>query len=340
MTRRAPVVALCLAAVSFGSATTGTKYALGGFDPVSLLAVELVLATVALWGCVAVRGFLRPRSLARALVLGLFEPALAYLGQTAGLSRTSATNGALIMGLECVFVVVLAALLLREPINGAVGVAIALAVAGLVVLESGDRLVGPGAGDALVLFGSLSAAAYTIVARGLSPTDDPLSVTTVQFSAATALTLPAAVVAWTSRAERVPLHVEPRFLVVAALVGIVGFAGSFVLYNFAIATVEAAPAAVIINLIPAVGLGTAVALLGEPLTMYAVVGALLICASVAIFATLEALADRPADVEVDVEVAQWSVPAPWPDLAISLDLRVLVDDIELPELSRSAAVAG
>jgi drug/metabolite transporter (DMT)-like permease len=95
----------------------------------------------------------------------------------------------------------------------------------------------------------------------------------VQFSAATALTLPAAVVAWTSGAERVPLDVEPRFLVAAALVGIVGFAGSFVLYNFAIATVEAAPAAVIINLIPAVGLGTAVALLGEPLTMYAVVGA-------------------------------------------------------------------
>ena len=55
------------------------------------------------------------------MVLGLFEPALAYLGQTAGLTRTSATNGALIMGLECVFVVILAALVLRERISRAIG---------------------------------------------------------------------------------------------------------------------------------------------------------------------------------------------------------------------------
>jgi O-acetylserine/cysteine efflux transporter len=248
-----------------------------------------------LWILVAWRGFRRPRSLARVAALGLFEPALAYLAQTAGLSRTSATNGALIMGVECVFVVLLAALLLREPISRAVAVAIALAVVGLVVLESGETLVGPGVGDALVLLGSLCAAAYTIVARGLEPGDDPLSVTALQFTMASAVVLPVALVAWTSGAESVPTEVEPRFVLAAALVGIIGFAGSFVLYNYAIATVEAAPAAVIINLIPAVGLGTAVTLLGEPLTMYAVVGALLICASVAIFGTLEALTSLEPD---------------------------------------------
>ena len=150
---------------------------------------------------------------------------------------------------------------------------------------------GRGTGDALVLFGALSAAAYTIVARRLSPEEDPLSVTAVQFTTATVLAVPMALVAWGTGAERVPAGVEPRYVVAAALVGVVGFAGSFVLYNFAIATVEAAPAAIIINLIPAVGLASAVAWLGEPLTMYAAVGAMLICASVAIFAALEALAD-------------------------------------------------
>src|SRR5689334_5945646 len=87
MTRRGPVLALGLAALSFGSANTGTKYALGGFQPIGLLAVELVLATIVLWGIVALRGFRRPHSLARVAVLGSFEPALAYLGQTAGLAR-------------------------------------------------------------------------------------------------------------------------------------------------------------------------------------------------------------------------------------------------------------
>jgi O-acetylserine/cysteine efflux transporter len=276
MNRRGPVAALCLAAVSFGSANTGTKYALGGFDPLGLLAVELVLATAVLWCCVGVRGFRRPTSLPRVAVLGLFEPALAYLGETVGLDRTSATNGALIMGLECVFVVILAAVVLHEPVNVAVALAITLAVVGLVVLESGDSLVGPGLGDTLVLVGSLCAAGYTIIARGLAPEDDPLSVTALQFTAATTVALPVAAVAWASGAESVPTDVAPRFLAAAVLVGVVGFAGSFLLYNFAIATVEAAPAAVIVNLIPAVGLLTAVVLLGERPTPYALTGALLI----------------------------------------------------------------
>jgi drug/metabolite transporter (DMT)-like permease len=317
MNRRGPVAALCLAAVSFGSANTGTKYALGGFDPVGLLAVELVLATAVLWCCVSLRGFRRPASLGRVLLLGLFEPALAYLGQTAGLDRTSATNGALIMGLECVFVVVLAAVVLHEPIGVAVTVAIGLAVVGLVVLESGDHLAGPGLGDTLVLVGSLCAAGYTIIARGLSPVDDPLSVTAVQFTAATVVALPVAAVAWATGAQSVPVDVEPRFVAAAGLVGVVGFAGSFLLYNFAIATVEAAPAAVVVNLIPAVGLVTAVLFLGERPTSYALTGAFLICLSVALFAGLEAVAARRASQE------------------LALDLRVLVGDVELRELSRS-----
>lgn len=311
------MAALCLAAVLFGSANTGTKYALGGFDPVSLLAVELVLATVVLWSCLWRRGLRRPASLGRVLVLGLFEPALAYLGQTAGLDRTSATNGALIMGLECVFVVILAAVLLHEPISVAVAAAIGLAVVGLVVLESGDSLSGPGLGDSLVLVGSLCAAGYTIIARGLSPDDDPLSVTALQFSAATAIALPVAGVAWGTGAERVPTQVDARFVVAAALVGIVGFAGSFLLYNYAIATVEAAPAAVIINLIPAVGLLTAVAVLGERPTSYALTGAVLICLSVALFAALEALAARGAATD------------------LVLELRVMVGDVELRQLSQT-----
>ncbi len=332
---RAPVAALAVAAVSFGSAMTGTKYALGGFGPVGLLAVELGLATAVLWCAVAVRGYRRPRSMARVMVLGLFEPALAYLSETIGLTRTTATNGALILGLECVFVVVLAALILREPISRSVGIAIVLAVLGLVVLEGGDRLAGPGIGDALLLLGSLSAAAYTIVARGLQPDEDPLSVTAVQFTTAALVAVPAAALTWASGAERVPLHVQPRFLVVAALVGVVGYAGSFVLYNFAIATVEAAPAAVIINLIPAVGLATAVVLLRESLTESAVVGAVLICASVAIFAALEARGE-PVEAAVPIPAVPIpAVPTPLPALLASVSpvpSASAVDEILLLEI--------
>ncbi len=306
VTRRAPVLALVAAAVSWGVATTGTKYALGGLGPLSLLALELALAAVTLWAVTAARGFRRPRSLGRVVLMGLCEPALAYLGETLGLTRTTATDGALIQGLESVFVVVLAAVLLREVIGRSVAVAIALATAGLVVLEGGGSITGPGVGDALVLFGALSAATYTILARGLDPDDDPLSVTAVQFAVAAAVSVPLGWFAVASGAEPAPTHVGRSFLVVAALVGVVGYAGSFVLYNQAITCVRAAPAAVIVNLIPAVGFLSAVGLLGEPLTPYDVGGALLICGSVGIFALLEAREPTVAAPPLD---------APAPDRA-------------------------
>jgi hypothetical protein len=48
-----PLAALVVASVLWGGAVTGTKYALGGFAPVTLLSVELAAATAALWAALA-----------------------------------------------------------------------------------------------------------------------------------------------------------------------------------------------------------------------------------------------------------------------------------------------
>jgi drug/metabolite transporter (DMT)-like permease len=133
---------LVLAALLWGLATTGTKYALAGFAPVTLLTVELVAATAALWIALLVRGYRPPASWRRVAVLGLLEPAAAYLAETVGLDRTSASNGAVLLGFESVFVVVLAVLFLRERISPAVWAAVALALVGLVALEGGSSLTG------------------------------------------------------------------------------------------------------------------------------------------------------------------------------------------------------
>ena len=129
-----PLAALVVASVLWGGAVTGTKYALGGFDPVTLLSVELAAATAALWAALLVRGYRPPGSWWLPAVLGLLEPALAYLGDTFGLSRTSAVHGAMINGLESALVVVLAALLLREAVTRATVLAVLAALCGLAVL--------------------------------------------------------------------------------------------------------------------------------------------------------------------------------------------------------------
>jgi drug/metabolite transporter (DMT)-like permease len=275
--------ALLNAAALWGLATTGTKYALGGFGPVTLLAVELLAATCALWLGLCVRGYRLPRSWRTIVVLGLLEPAGAYLGETLGLTRTSASNGAVLSGLESTFVVVLAAIFLHERAQPRVLVAVGIGLLGLVTMEQASWLTGVGFGDSLVVCGMLSAAAYTIVARGLDDSSDALVVTAHQFAIATLAVAPLAVTAWASGIEAVPTHVPANYWLTAAAVGIGGFGASFVLYNKAITHTDASTAAVIINLIPAFGLAGAIVCLGEELTAERLVGAALIAGSVALF---------------------------------------------------------
>ena len=282
-----PAALLTLAAGLFGISATGTKWALRGFGPVTVLTVELVAATAVLWVLLLRRGYRRPVSWPRVLLLGALEPGLAYLLFSFGLTHTSASNEALLSGLESGFVVLLASIFLSERAGWSVIAAITIAAAGMVVLEGSTRFAGPGLGDLLVAGGALSAASYTVIARRLSPDDDSLTVTTHQFTAALAIILPLAMFRFATGAESVPSDVPAPYWLVAALVGILGFGASFVLYNAAIVHIAAGAAGVIINLAPAFGLASAVLVLGERLTAERAIGAGLIAMSVAVFVAVE-----------------------------------------------------
>src|ERR1700679_1512349 len=117
MMTRLPLAELITASLFWGTAVSVTKYALSGFGPITLLAIWVPRGTAVLWTMVILRGRRRPPPWRRAILLGLFEPALAYAGDLLGLARTSASNGALLSGLESVFIVLLVALLLHERIN-------------------------------------------------------------------------------------------------------------------------------------------------------------------------------------------------------------------------------
>src|ERR1700735_3243544 len=157
---RRPAVALIAAAALWGVAVSGAKYALGGFDPVTLLSIELLAGAGVLWAALLIRGYRPPGSWWLPVLLGLLEPALAYLGDTLGLSRTSAVHGAMINGLESALVVVLAALLLREAVSRATVLAVLAALCGLAVLAgAGDGRAAAG-GDLLVGGGGRCAGAF------------------------------------------------------------------------------------------------------------------------------------------------------------------------------------
>lgn len=284
----APRIALVGAAALWGTALSGTKFALGGFGPLTLLAAELVAGAAFLGGIAMRRTGRLPVPWPMAAVLGLLEPGLAYVGETVGLNRTTAANASIIGGMEAACVVLLAWLVLRERAGRTLWLAVAAGALGLVVLEQGGGgPAWPGVGDLCVLAGVLCAAMYTIVARRLDSAYDPVVVTTRQFTVAALAVLPVAVGAWCSGAERFPDRVAARYWLAAVLVGIGGFAGSFLIYNWAITRVEARTAAVVLNLIPVFGLVSAVLWLREGLTPGRIAGGALITASVVVFTRAE-----------------------------------------------------
>jgi O-acetylserine/cysteine efflux transporter len=280
--RHGPLAALVLASALWGGAIAGTKYALRAFDPVTLLSVELVAATAALWAVLLIRGYRPPPSWPVAVLLGLLEPALAYLGDTFGLSLTSAADGAIISGLESAVVVILAAFVLGEALSRAAAVAIALGLGGLVVLTSGGGR-SSAAGDLCIAGGVVSASLYSVVAKRFADDRDALSLTTWQFTAATAVALAVAAIRWVASPGRLPVSVAPRYWLAAAAVGVAGFGLSFLIYNKVISAVDVGWAAIVLNLIPAFGLLGSVIFLGEDPTRAGTIGACLIGGSVIYF---------------------------------------------------------
>jgi O-acetylserine/cysteine efflux transporter len=309
---RHPLLALIAASFLWGAAVSGTKYALAGFGPATLLGVELVAATAFLWAVLLIRGYRPPRTWWLPALLGLLEPALAYLAEASGLSMTSAVHGSLISGLESAIVVVLAAAVLREAVTWPSVIAVLVALVGLIVLAGSGAGHGTAAGDLLVAGGVLSAGLYTVLAKRFDDGSDALSFTAWQFTSAACAALAVMAARWAAGAESPPTAVASRYWIAAALIGIGGFGVSFLLFNAVIGQVDAGWTAVVLNLIPVFGFLTAVIFLGEHVAAPDVIGALLVGSSVLYFTVADrrdALAEESAAVSLATAAASADPPS-------------------------------
>ena len=115
------------------------------------------------------------------LAAGALVFTLHFLVQTLGLTMTSATNGAWIIGISPLVLAVLSAMMLRERPALRLWVGAVIATAGVVLLVSRGRLEGltgiRSAGDALVLVSAHTWAIYSILTKRLSSRYPALGVT-------------------------------------------------------------------------------------------------------------------------------------------------------------------
>jgi drug/metabolite transporter (DMT)-like permease len=266
---RGPSLALILAAASWGIGTVVSKAAIAEFPPLTLLAIQLAASLVFLLVLIRLRGIpLRDPTIPPVLGrLGVLNPGLAYALSLIGLVQISASLSVLLWALEPVLILVLARLVLGEPLGRALVGLSAVAVAGMVLILNASGAGGAWIGVGLTLAGIGCCALYSVITRRWLPgTDSTASVVALQqlWALAFAIVLVGAV-GLAGGSVRVD-GVSPQGWASALLSGVLYYAAAYWLYLSGLRRVPASVAASAFYLIPVFGVAGGGLLLGDRLS--------------------------------------------------------------------------
>lgn len=280
MRRLMPLSLTVIAATSWAAATVLTKVTLRELSPLDLLGIELGSSAVAMGSLLVARGrpFL-PHNWPMFALLGVLEPGLSFGLFDFGLSRTGAADGAILIASQSLFGVLLARALLGERVSPMTRFAVAIGFAGSALVGLAET--GHGAslsGDLLVLAASAAAASNGVGVRRISAAADNLAATTTQLVTAALFAAPIILLADHGNETHLAAA-DAKHLLAAVATGLLGGAIPFLAFNRAIRELTVAHAGLILNLIPVLAAGGAIAVLGERLRWPELVGGLLVIAA-------------------------------------------------------------
>jgi drug/metabolite transporter (DMT)-like permease len=222
------------------------------------------------------------RRLLTLLTVGLLGFGISLGAQFVGTDLSNAVNGALITSASPAFILIFAALLLREQVTARTLAAVALATAGVVIIidpAQADFGSAAFAGNLALAAAAVTWGLYSVLVRKVSQTQDTLLVTVIAFLGGLLLTIPAAAVELRTR----PVGVIDLNTILGMLyLGVVSTAGAMWLWNRAFALVDAGTASLTFFAQPLVGALLGAALLGQTLTPALLIGGGMVAAGVAL----------------------------------------------------------
>jgi drug/metabolite transporter (DMT)-like permease len=289
--RRHAVAALIAAGLLWGTTVPLTKLALQWLSPGWLSAVRFGLAAAVLLAAARRRGqgtALRNAFTPAVLAAGALGYGGSVVVQNAGISRTSVTHAALLIGAVPVLVAIIAAVWHRTVARPVAWFGFAVSLGGVALVTAGSGGGGATlAGDALVLASLLLSATVTVAQARLLTGRDPVAVTAVQFLGAALGSLPVAVV--TEGRPAAPAGAGVLLAVVA--LALAGTLAPFTLFAFGQSRVSAEVAGAFLNLEPLVGAVAGAVVFADPVGLAQVAGGLAILAGIAL-SSLPLLAGR------------------------------------------------
>jgi len=274
--RRNAYLALTATAVIWGFGLPIIKYSLQFCSPATFLFYRFLLASIIVVLPLAYRlkqSRFSSAQLTKMLLYGLLgTPITLYLLFT-GLAKTSAVDGSLIWVLSPAFISVAGWSLLKEKITPNEKIGMLLAFTGVIattIQPLFENSASPGSlfGNLLVLAGTLCWAAFSFLNKKEGRWLDPFTLTTISFIVAVICFFPLQLTAG--------FALDTRALPGIIYMGIFGSVVAYLTYTYGISQIEVSEAAVFTYLQPIFAVPTAILLLGESITPFFIIGALLI----------------------------------------------------------------
>jgi O-acetylserine/cysteine efflux transporter len=274
--RRTAVAALTAAGLLWGTTVPMTKLALQGLPPGWLTVARFGLAAAVL--LVAVRFRVRAAASPAVLTWGAVGYGGSILVQNAGITRTSVSRAALLVGATPVLVAVIAALRHRSVARPMAWLGFAVSLVGVGLVAAGGSGGATLTGDGLVLASLVCSASFTVAQARLLAGRDPVAVTALQFLVAALATLPLAAI--TEGSPAAPGGAGA--LLATAGLALVGTLAPFTLFAYGQARVSAESAGAFLNLEPLVGAAAGAVVFGDPVGIAQAAGGAAILTGIAL----------------------------------------------------------
>ena len=275
-----------LAAAIWGGMYVVSDVVLKVIPPFTLLTIRLLSGAIVLlairWGT-ANGPWPAAREALRLMGVGFVGFGVSVSAQFVGTDLSTAINGALVTSASPAFILIFAAVILRERLTVQRIAAVGLATVGvlfIIDLSQVDLSSETFRGNVVLAVAALTWGLYSVLVRKVSiPSEgaetqtNTLTVTLLAFVGGLALTIPAALLELPNR----PIgHIDGGVVLGILYLGVVSTAGAMWLWNRSLALVDASVASLFFFAQPLVGAVLSVALLGQQMTLNLWLGGLLI----------------------------------------------------------------
>ncbi len=282
------------AAAIWGGVYVVSDVVLPIIPPFTLLTIRLIMGILAL-APLALRQPTRPsrRDIARMMAVGVVGFGISVGAQFVGTDKSTAVNGSLVTSSAPAFILLFAALILRERLTTQRIAAVALATVGVIVIinPTNARFTSDTfQGDVILALAALTWGLYSVLVRKVSSSLDTVLVTLFAFVGGLLVTVPAMVIELPQR----PIGaITPEVILGVLYIGIISTSVAMWLWNRAFALVDASVASLFFFAQPLVGTLLGIGLLGQQMTLNLWIGSALIAVGV-LLATYRrsAFADR------------------------------------------------